>query len=538
MKHTASLLFAAIMVLAIGSVSTPGASSKKRGPEEIIRTWKDGPVRYLLGSKEYEDLSSIKSVPELARFITNFWARRDPTPGTFDNEYRREFWQRVAEANRRFRDSTMPGWKTDRGKVYILLGEPDFIESQEEGQKSADRQRLARGPGAPDSGSRGIERWQYKRAYTKIANPEFVVVFTRDESLDWRLSSDPGLLSPMYTSASTSSPYDASFAGVVRSQTPSGVTVPAREAALANPNAEARASQQGLPPVGSETDFALADAAVIANYDLGVEMAVPSNTELVIATVSAREFLSPFAAEPAFEYFRARDGSTFVNIGALLISAQLYGERREGSSDLRIHASLLKAGDAAGPRYASNDKSPMRYDLAEGPPPGGIVALWTGVAVPPGHYAVTIAVEESLGGRLGHGTAEIEVPDYSRPELTLSTPVLASSIAQTGGRMGVTARASKVFRKTEMFGLYYEVYGLGGTEGVTKFDATYRFYRVTETGTSPIGKPIEYPGRAEAVQAWAIPLEAWPPGRYMLQIDIETPSGDSASTTASFEVVE
>jgi hypothetical protein len=61
---------------------------------------------------------------------------------------------------------------------------------------------------------------------------------------------------------------------------------------------------------------------------------------------------------------------------------------------------------------------------------------------------------------------------------------------------------------------------------------------MTETGTSPIGKPIEYPGRTESVQAWAIPLEAWPPGRYMLQIDVETPSGDSASTTATFEVVE
>ena len=414
---------------------------------------------------------------------------RDPTPGTFENEYRREFWQRVAEANHRFRDSTLPGWKTDRGKVFIVLGEPESIESNEEGL------------GSRSSGARGVERWWYKRAHTKIANPEFVVVFYRDQSLDWRLSSDPTLSSAYYNSASM--------------------------------DLGTRAFQEPSP-----TDSIVRDAALMANFDLGVEMAVPSNTELVIATVSAREVLSLFEAQPVFEYFRAKDGSTFVNIGALLNAAQLYGDRKEGSSDLRLHASLLRVADTGGPLYASNEKSPQRYDLAEGAPPGGLVAVWTGIAVPPGHYTVTIAVEESLDGRLGRGSADIEVPDYSKSELTMSTAVIASSIAQAAGRMGVTVRPSKVFRRSEMFGLYYEVYGLGGTKGGMKFQATYRFYRMTEDGTAPIGRPIEYPDRTEAVQTWSTPLEGWPPGRYVLQIDVEASTGDSASTTTSFEVVE
>ncbi|HEV2672120.1 MAG TPA: GWxTD domain-containing protein, partial [Gemmatimonadales bacterium] len=64
------------------------------------------------------------------RFLRNFWRERDPTPGTPDNELQQGFYQRLAEANRRFREggaAEIPGWRTDRGKIFILHGEPDEI---------------------------------------------------------------------------------------------------------------------------------------------------------------------------------------------------------------------------------------------------------------------------------------------------------------------------------------------------------------------------------------------------------------------------
>jgi GWxTD domain-containing protein len=132
---------------------TPGRSSEVGGRS----------VRYIAETTSGESRSSTQEPDEIARFITEFWARRDPSPGTFENEYRRMFWTRVFDANRRFRSSTTPGWKTDRGKIYILLGEPDSIELNM----------------TTNMTNRGGERWTYKRQFAKTTDPEFYVVFVQ-----------------------------------------------------------------------------------------------------------------------------------------------------------------------------------------------------------------------------------------------------------------------------------------------------------------------------------------------------------------------
>lgn len=60
-------------------------------------------------------------------FIKDFWAKRDPDPETEENEYKEEFFRRIEYANERFNEGT-PGWKTDRGRIYIYLGAPDKID--------------------------------------------------------------------------------------------------------------------------------------------------------------------------------------------------------------------------------------------------------------------------------------------------------------------------------------------------------------------------------------------------------------------------
>jgi GWxTD domain-containing protein len=64
---------------------------------------------------------------ERREFIEQFWLRRDPTPGTVENEFKEEHYRRIAYANERFA-SRIPGWKTDRGRIYITFGPPDEIE--------------------------------------------------------------------------------------------------------------------------------------------------------------------------------------------------------------------------------------------------------------------------------------------------------------------------------------------------------------------------------------------------------------------------
>src|SRR5262249_42563836 len=161
-----------------------------------------------------------------------------------------------------------------------------------------------------------------------------------------------------------------------------------------------------------------------------------------------------------FEFFRAKDGSTFVNVCGLLNASDLYAGLTKGITRQRLYASLEPVTPGGATRYSTNEKIPNVYDLAKGPEPGGLIGVWSGVAVTPGRYKVTMAIEDSITGRLGRAAGEIQVPDYSGSSLALSTPVLATSLGEASDRMNVVARSSGVFKKSEDFGIYYEVYGI------------------------------------------------------------------------------
>lgn len=95
--------------------------------------WLNEDAAYLISEQERLAFLSLESDAEREKFIEQFWQRRDPTPGTPANEFKEEHYRRIAYANERFA-SDIPGWRTDRGRVYISLGPPDEIESHPDRQ--------------------------------------------------------------------------------------------------------------------------------------------------------------------------------------------------------------------------------------------------------------------------------------------------------------------------------------------------------------------------------------------------------------------
>lgn len=100
----------------------------KKALESQYKRWLDADVAYIIQDEERNAFLQLSTDEERAQFIEQFWLRRDPTPGTPENEYKAEHYRRVAYANEHF-SSTIPGWMTDRGRVYIVLGPPDQIEA-------------------------------------------------------------------------------------------------------------------------------------------------------------------------------------------------------------------------------------------------------------------------------------------------------------------------------------------------------------------------------------------------------------------------
>jgi GWxTD domain-containing protein len=117
--------FLVLHVLACGFLAPPFAAPDDSPADVPDAAWRQGPVRYILVVREDQGYKSLATDEERGAFIERFWAALDPTPGTESNERRTEFWKRVGDADRLFREAMTPGWKSDRGKVYILMGPPD-----------------------------------------------------------------------------------------------------------------------------------------------------------------------------------------------------------------------------------------------------------------------------------------------------------------------------------------------------------------------------------------------------------------------------
>ncbi len=85
-------------------------------------------LAYISNSAELSGMKKLQSMEEKIQAFNSFWEGRDPTPGTLENETKREFYRRITYANHQFRHLRREGWRTDRGRIYIQFGEPDQID--------------------------------------------------------------------------------------------------------------------------------------------------------------------------------------------------------------------------------------------------------------------------------------------------------------------------------------------------------------------------------------------------------------------------
>lgn len=126
-----ALLLSGALAGALLPLQTPAATQRqtKRDHDSHLAAWANGPVRYIMVPQERTRYEKLTTNRQRAAFIKRFWNRRNPNPGSATNAYKNEFYRRVAYANEHF-GSSGPGWKSDRGHVYIAWGPPDEISSK------------------------------------------------------------------------------------------------------------------------------------------------------------------------------------------------------------------------------------------------------------------------------------------------------------------------------------------------------------------------------------------------------------------------
>ena len=91
--------------------------------------WLDEDVRWIITDQERSDFLNLTTDKQRDEFITAFWERRNPAPGSTENPFKEEHYRRFAYTNEHFA-ADVPGWKTDRGRFYIMYGPPDSVDSK------------------------------------------------------------------------------------------------------------------------------------------------------------------------------------------------------------------------------------------------------------------------------------------------------------------------------------------------------------------------------------------------------------------------
>ena len=111
-----------------------GGATGQRDNKAIYQKWLDEDVKYIVSNDERQSFLELNTDQERERFIEAFWQKRDAKPETRENEFRREYYGRIAQANENFGFGKISGWKTDRGRIYITYGKPDEIKKSEAGE--------------------------------------------------------------------------------------------------------------------------------------------------------------------------------------------------------------------------------------------------------------------------------------------------------------------------------------------------------------------------------------------------------------------
>ncbi len=166
-------------------LQTPAVTPTPLAQGSPYRKWLNEDAAYIITDEERATYKSLTTDAEREAFIEQFWLRRDPTPGTPENEMKNEHYRRIAYANEHFA-SNVAGWKTDRGRIYITFGPPDEIEDHSNG--GAYRRPPQEGGGQIDAVP--FQQWRYR--YIQGVGTNIIIEFIDpDRDNEYRMTNDP-----------------------------------------------------------------------------------------------------------------------------------------------------------------------------------------------------------------------------------------------------------------------------------------------------------------------------------------------------------
>lgn len=482
------------------------------------KRWISGPISYIITPEERSAFKKLTTDDERESFIETFWERRNPNPGDPENEFKEEFYRRIAYANEHFA-SGIPGWRSDRGRIYIMYGPPDEQDNHDSGGTYvANPNELPyAGPGASNEMTTyPFEDWYYHYipGIGENVKLEFVDPTMTGE---YRLT-----MNPCEKDAMAEVPGDTT--GCQGGVSIGSIFVPE---SVITPSAGSNVMMNQMPE-NMEEFTALDTYAKIFQPP-----AVKFNDLRALVTHRISVQNLPFKVRT--DFIRLTSDAILMPVTVQIENKQLEFQNKNGvmhaTMDIFCQLSTLSG------RVAATYQKELVLDV----PKDEFAANETNKSVfqwipplQPGRYKLTVVLKDDNSGHMGSTSIGEVVPEYPDGSLESSSLILADLIQQvpttevgTGpfviGSTKVRPSVGDIFTQKQKLGLYMQVYNLGVNPKTNRPNAEIQ-YNLMQNGktiftSTEQAADIKNASRQLTIEK-TMPLTPLSPGDYTVGIKI------------------
>ena len=521
-----SVMFSSISITAFAQDTNKDKQKRKQSTESlksVYKRWVDEDVRWIITDEERKTFMSLKTDDEREQFIEQFWLRRDPDPDTDVNEYREDYYQRIAYANEKY-TSGIPGWKTDRGRMYIMFGKPDQVESHPSGG-SYDRPTWE---GGGNTSTYPFEIWWYR--YIEGVGSDIEIEFVDPTgSGEYRIARNPNEKDALL-------------------YTPNAGLTLAEQLGLAN-KADRIAYGMFGPSGGGggggggqmfgmrAKDQPFERLATLAALQRPPKVKFNDLAALASESELPKASFDVLSAGLNINMLRVTETAVLTSFTVQLENQDLVYKEVGGlpQAAINVYAKITNvAGRRAGQfeDVVTSSYTPEALDLGM----QQRSAYQKNVVLPPGNYKVDLVVRDVNSGKTGVIKQGFVVPKYEEGRLSTSTLILASKIEPLNGRLPsgqfvlgslkVIPNATGEFKPDQSLGIYMQVYNITIDQATLRpsVDIEYvisqkdkELMRIKEDGKNGLSSITSQ----QITLARLISLKTFKPGFYDVQVFIK-----------------
>ena len=492
--------------------------------KKAYKDWLEKDVTYVITDEERRAFKKLQTDLEREKFIEEFWRRRDPDPDTEENEFKEEYYERIAYANEHF-SSGIPGWKTDRGRIWIMYGKPDERETHPMGG-AYDRPSYH---GGGSTTTYPFEIWFY-RYLAGVGSGIEIEFVDPSGSGEYRIARSPDEKDALLM---------VPGAGLTLSE----------QLGLSN-KADRITGVGGSSHYQREQDSPFSRLQMLA--DLNRPPQVKFN-DLASAVNTGVIEENPLSFDVRVDFFRQSDERVITAFTIQTENKDLVFQDSGGLQQARINI-FGRITSVAGRRAgifedpvittATTEELTSAKDRKS--------AYQKAVALAPGTYKVDVIVRDVASGATGIRRVGFTVPKYDSQKLSTSTLVLAAKLENIGdqpavgqfviGQQKVIPNVSGVYRQGQPVGVYLQVYN-AGIDQTTLRPSVNVEYVLLKDGKELGKQPEDWRGMSDSGQrltlAKLIDTQRLPAGEYELAIRIhDRVSGQALTPSAKFSVVQ